>query len=242
MMIRFARIVLLTLSIAAAAAPASAQLIGDADAERGSWFGYRDFYQAMIRFEKFGKPKQFIQSRLRIVAQDKAMSWDGMRLTLAGKSVHLNLPVDAAGLAVFPLLKAAYDENAELRINRPNASVRLEQVTTIAVRADGIYELADLRTACDQVLQFTRYIGTPIFHEKQCVGVKFAYAKETADVSVKVRGADQHETKLPAIEGSILNDEVSNRLKIAIYRFADRTEAGQVVTNTAPLAIAAILE
>lgn len=240
MLIRFARIGLFSLLIAATAGSVRAQTAADAD--NGIWFSYRDLYQVMIRFEKFGKPKQFIQSRLQIVPKDKSVVVDGIRMTLAGKSTHVNLPVDAAGLAVFPLLKAAYDENAELQINRPSDSVKLEPVTTIVPRADGIYDTGDLRTACDQALQYLRYISGVSFHTRQCVGVKFSFSKEIGDIVVKLRDANQHEQKLAVTEGGLFDNDGVNNFKVVMYRFPANTDKGQIVVNTTPLAITAQFE
>jgi hypothetical protein len=118
----------------------------------GAWFSYRDSYRSMIRFEKYGGPKQFLQNRLQVAPTDRKVPADGMRLTLDGKSVHLNLPLDPIGLAAFPMLKIAYDENAELRVNRPDGTVTLVPRVSIVTRPDGVYEVADLHAACDQVL------------------------------------------------------------------------------------------
>jgi hypothetical protein len=246
MTIRFARIALLTLFVTAAAisasTSASAQAIGDTDAEHGSWFGYRDLYQAMIRFDKYGKPKQFIQSRLQVVALDKSASIDGIRLTLTSKSLHVNLPVDAAGLVVFPLLKAAYDENAEMQVNRPNESVRLEPVTTIIPRADGIYDMGDLHTACEQALQFAHYINNANARGKQCAGIRFAFSRDASDVVIKLRAADQRETRLTITEGSPFDNNTMARFKLASYRFADGADKAQIQTSTVPLTITAQFE
>jgi hypothetical protein len=241
MMIRLARNGLLTLAIAAIAAPASAQFIGDADAARSSWYGYRDLYQAMIRFEKYGKPKQFIQSRLQIIVLDKSANLDGIQLILNSKTLHVNLPVDNAGMVVFPLLKAAYDENAEMQVNRPNDTIRLEPVTTIIPRADGLYDATDLHAACEQATQFARYINSAFAREKQCVGVKFVFSRDVSDIVIKLRSADQHESRLAVTEGNPFGNNAA-RFKIASFRFTDGADKAQIQTNTAPLAITAQLE
>jgi hypothetical protein len=61
----------------------------------------------MIWFEKYGKPKQFLQNHFRIAAARQDVAMDGLRLTLNSKSMHLALPLDALGRAVpLPLSKA----------------------------------------------------------------------------------------------------------------------------------------
>lgn len=242
MIVRLARIALLTLSLTASMAPACAQVSADADSGHNAWFSYRDLYQAMIRFEKYGKPKQFLQNRLQIVMLDKSQSLDGIQLTLAGKNVRVNLPVDNVGLAVFPLSKSAYDDNAELQVNRPNDTVRLKPANTISPRTDGIYDTADLRTACDQALQFERYINDAGARSKQCTGVRFAFPRDAADAIIKLRMADQRETRLTLVDGSPFDGDATIRVRIATYRFTDSADKTQILINTTPLAITAQFE
>jgi hypothetical protein len=63
-----------------AAIPAAAQL------RDGEWVSYRDAYRAMVRFEKFGGPKNLLVSRLRVQPGDHAPVTEGAQLTLNGKS------------------------------------------------------------------------------------------------------------------------------------------------------------
>ena len=93
-------------------------------AAESDWIDYRSAYRQMIWFEKYGKPKQFLQNHFRIRPRDKSVAMEGLRLTLDGKSSHLALPLDALGRAVFPFSKAAYDDNAELNLNRKAGQYR----------------------------------------------------------------------------------------------------------------------
>src|SRR3954471_17370879 len=102
--------VLLALSLTAPQAFAQA-------AGEGEWVSYRDAYRAMLWFEKYSKPKNFLQNHYQVMPNEKGVATDGLRLSLNGKSTQLNLPLDPLGRAVFPLLKSAYDENATLRLS-----------------------------------------------------------------------------------------------------------------------------
>ncbi|HSY29566.1 MAG TPA: hypothetical protein VK832_18795 [Burkholderiaceae bacterium] len=208
-----------------------------------AWFSYRDVYQSMVGFEKYGKPKQFIQHHLQVIPTNKSVSMEGLRLTLTGKSTHLNLPLDPLGRAVFPLLKAAYDEKAELQINRPSDMVKLEPRVSIQTRADGIYEISDLRSGCDQALQYLRYVADYFqYRNKQCVGVKFSYPKDARDIAVIFRNVGNVQTQLSISEGDAFSTETINSFKLVVVRFSDWPDKGQITTNSAPLAIAAIFE
>jgi hypothetical protein len=207
-----------------------------------AWFSYRDSYRLMIRFEKYGGPKQFIQNHLQVALHDKKVSSEGMRLTLEGRSTHLNLPLDPVGRAVFPMLKVAYDENAELRVNRAPGVVTLEQRVSILTRSDGVYEVADLRVACDQVLQYLSYANFLPYRFKHCVGVQFSYANGANGTLLQFKSAERVPAQLPVTEGEAFGGDSSNASKLVAFRFSDWPKNGQVISNTVPLAIAPMFD
>lgn len=223
---------LLLLCLALLPAFASAQ-------EDSDWIEYRDAYRQMIWFEKYGKPKQFLQNHFRIRPRDKSVSTDGLRLTLNSKATHLALPLDALGRAVFPFSKAAYDDNAELTVNRKAGQLRSGAWVSIVTRPDGVYAAADLRTACDQLLAYLRYSGEAA--GKSCAGVQFSYLKNDSS-QVRFRAAGGAVSMLAAKEGPAFTGDVVATFSVFVYRFAALPEAGQIVTSSTPLAIAALLE
>ncbi|WP_229425531.1 hypothetical protein [Massilia sp. Se16.2.3] len=152
------------------ATSASAQL------RAGEWVSYRDAYRAMVVFEKYGGAKNYLQSQLQVAPQDRSVSFDGLQLTLAGKTNQVNLPLDPLGRAAFPLLKAAYDENVALLLSRKIGSFTVRPRVSIALQADGLYEDSELRAACEQALGFARY-GDGSLRSRQCGGVRFVFAK-----------------------------------------------------------------
>lgn len=211
---------------AAVAAPAS------------EWVGYRDAYRAMVVFEKYGKPKNYIQSHFQVMPREKGVGLAGVQLSLQGKRMQLNLPLDPTGRTVFPFLKAAYDDNAALVLNRKVSDYVFRPRVSIAVQADGVYQSAGLRAACEQVLAWTRHVDASA-DGKKCVGVRFAFSGEP-DVRLK-RGA-AGETVLPAVTGAPFSDDPNARFRVVDYRFADAPAQGQVVMTDAPLSIAALIE
>lgn len=219
----------------AAGLPAAAQSSGD------GWVSYRDAYKKMVVFEKYGKPKQFLQSTLQVAPKDPSASLEGLKLTLSGKSTNLNLPLDATGRTVFPLLKAAYDENAALILNRSVEQYQFRAQISIAVRPDGVYEAAELRAACEQALAYQRYIAPAAVAGKQCVGVRFAYPKNDANVVVRLRLGNQ-DTALRVEEGAAFPGDLVDDFRIVRYRFAELPAGGQVSTNHVPVSIAPVFE
>ncbi|MES2258690.1 MAG: hypothetical protein V4724_09230 [Pseudomonadota bacterium] len=228
------RLPLFILALLAAAGMACAQ------AQDGEWVSYRDAYRAMVVFEKYGQPKQFLQHHYQVSPKEGA-TLDGVRLTLSGKTTRLDLPLDAAGRAVFPLLKAAYDENAVLALNRKRSQYTFQARVSIVVRPDGVYEAADLRSACEQALNYQRYADGAAYRNRKCVGVRFAFARK-AEADVRVRKAGHDGAALPAQDGPAFMDDADDRFRTVNYRFADWPEPGQVVSRNAPLAIAPLYD
>lgn len=207
--------------------------------DESDWIDYRDAYRQMIWFEKYGKPKQFLQNHFRIRPRDRTVAMEGLRLTLNSKSMHLALPLDALGRAVLPLSKAAYDDRAELTVNRKASQFTSGAWASIVTRPDGVYAAADLRTACEQLLAYLRYSGEA--GGKNCVGVQFAYAKGDA-AQPQFQPAAGAPTSLQGKEGPAFPGDAMASFRIFAYRFAAFPEGGQVVTGSMPLAIAALLE
>jgi hypothetical protein len=218
-----------SLALLLAAGPAFAQ------AHDGDAVSYRDAYRAMVVFEKYGGPKNLLVSQLQVLPRERGALGEGLQLTLAGKSTQVNLPLDPLGRTVFPLQKAAYDENASLVLNRKGLGFTLRPQVSIAVRADGLYEMADLRAACAQALGFARYVDASR-HARQCAGVRFLFPKK-AEGGARLRRPYSAEQVLP-----LANGELDEGFPAATYRFTPDAERGQVATFNAPLAILPLFE
>jgi hypothetical protein len=208
-----------------------------AAALEGEWVSYRDAYRAMVVFEKYGGAKNLIQSQVQVLP--KGAGGEALALTLTGKTTRLTLPLDATGRAVFPLLKAAYDENAVLAINRKDAQFALRQRVSVIVRPDGVYDTEELRSACEQALGFARYVDASA-RGRQCTGVRFVFDRKAAVAPVRLRKADGATSVLAAGEGAAFGGE-NESFATVTYRF-NGAERAQVLTATAPLAIAPVIE
>jgi hypothetical protein len=189
----------------------------------------------MVVFEKYGGPKNLLVSQLQVLSRERAAIGEGLQLTLAGKSTQVNLPLDPLGRTVFPLQKAAYDENASLVVNGKGAGFILRPQVSIAVRPDGLYEMADLRTACAQALDFARYVDASQ-RARQCAAVRFVFLKR-ADGGARLRRPDSPEQALPLTTG-----DADEGYPAVTWRFGAGAERGQVVTFNAPLAILPIFD
>jgi hypothetical protein len=202
------------------------------------WMSYRDAYRQMIRFEKYGKPKNLIQSHFQVVPRERGIALYGVQLTLAGTATQLNLPLDAVGRAVFPFVKSAYDDNARLALNRAAGLFRMQERISITPRADGVYEAAELRAACEQALDYLRYIGKPNMQDRRCVGVRFSFPRNAPEPPGRVRSADRAPAALTIEDAAPFPDEPAPLFKTTTLLFANWPEKSQVVIQNAPVAIA----
>lgn len=226
----------------AAAVPLALCLPGGssaAQAPEAGWVSYRDAYRAMVTFAKYGKAKHFLQYHYQVTPKDGNRPLDGLRLTLSGKTTQLNLPLDATGRTSFPLLKAAYDENAMLVLNRDVDQYTFRPRLSIVARVDGVYEGADLRAACDQALQYLRDTDAN-YAGRHCAGVRFAFLP-TSDAAVRIRDPLK-ETTLPAGAGPAFDGDANTGFRVVAYRFADWPDKVQITAQSAPAAIAAMIE
>lgn len=204
----------------------------------GGWVSYRDAYRAMVTFAKYGKAKTLLQNHYQVAPKD-GQPVDGLRLTLSGRTTQLDLPLDPTGRITLPLLKAAYDENAVLVLNRKVGGFSFQPRLSIVARVDGIYEGQELRTACDQALQYLRTTDAG-YHSRQCTGVRFAFPKRS-DAAVRVRDAER-EVALPPEEGAVFDGDTNTDFRLIVYRFADWPERGQIISQNAPLAIVPVID
>lgn len=234
---RFLGHILAGVAMLAAAGTALAQS-PDAD-----WISYRDAYRTMVVFEKYGKPKNLLQHHLQASPRDKSAAVDGLKMRLVGKTTQLELPLDAAGRAVFPLLKAAYDENAVLALNQKTSGFVLRSRVSIAPRADGVYDIAELRAACEQALSWQRYVDASQYGARKCGGVRFVFAKKGGDAVVKVRKSTTDMQQLPVADGAAFAEDANtDAFKTVTVRFADWPATGQVMTQSTPVVIAPLFD
>ena len=205
----------------------------------GAWVSYRDAYRAMVVFEKYGKAKHLIQNHFQVMPREKGVAPEGLQLSLLGKSTSLNLPLDATGRAVFPLLKVAYDENAALVLNRKVNQYRFRPRVSIVVRPDGVYEAGDLRSACEQALAYQRSVDASL-RARRCTGVRFVFPRGVPDPGVRVRKGEGE--ALSTADGPAFQGDPYEGFRVVSFRFGGAGEKSHVVTQNAPLAIDPVYE
>ena len=212
---------------------------GVAQVNDGEWVSYRDAYRTMVAFEKYGKAKHFIQNHFQVMPKDKNLAPEGLQLALIGKGTSLNLPLDATGRTVFPLLKSAYDENAALVLNRKVNQYVFRSRLSIVVRPDGVYESGDLRAACEEALAYQRSVDASL-RNNRCAGVRFVFARGVADPGVRVRKGEGE--ALSTVDGPAFPGDPYEGFRVVNYRFSAVSDKSHVVTQNAPLAITPIFE
>ncbi|MFC3456775.1 hypothetical protein [Massilia haematophila] len=214
-----------------------------APAAAAEWVSYRDAYRAMVVFEKYGGPKNQIQNHLQVAPLTSGVSLEGMQLTLAGKATQVNLPLDPLGRTSFPLLKAAYDDNATLVLDRRIGAFAVRPRVSLLPQADGVYEDATLRTACEQALGFARYVDASL-RTRQCGGVRFVFAKRhpgSAAIAVRLHRPDGAGQPLALATGAAFPGDLDEAFPVVVYRFGG-AERAQVISANIPLAIVPLFE
>lgn len=219
----------------AAAAQSPAQPQGE-----GAWWSYREAYRALVRFDKLGTPKHLIQQRLQVQPRSGAAATEGLRLSLQGARTALELPLDAALHTQVPLLKAAFDDNAALRLNRPAEAFAFRVRVSISPRADGVYALSELRAACAQVLEFQQQIDPDRVRGKRCVGVSLAFARG-ANPGLSLTPAEPS-VPLAATPGPLYPGEGDREHAVLQLRWERLGEGAQLRVAALPLVIAALIE
>lgn len=205
----------------------------------GEWVSYRDAYRAMVVFEKYGKPKHLIVHHFQVMPKERGIGLEGVQLTLLGKNTSLALPLDGTGRAVFPLLKAAYDDNAALVLNRKGGLYVFRPRVSLALRADGVYDSADLRSACEQALAYQKSVDAGL-RASRCVGVRFVFQHGTVDAGVRVRKGEGD--ALSTGDGPAFQGDTSDNYRVVNYRFGAAGEKSHVVAQNPPLAINPVYE
>jgi hypothetical protein len=206
------------------------------------WISYRDAYKLMVSFEKYGKSKHLIQNRFQIVVKDKTVNLDTLRLSLNSKSSAMNLSLDPLGQTQLPLLKAAYDENAELSLSPKLSQFSYRARISIQTRNDGNYEIADLKLACEQTLNYLQYLDPNSFVGKKCLGVRFGFDKRDNNAVVEVRAGNQLAVNLPLQENTLLWSDSNYSSRVAQFSFNGHGDKGHVLTRTPPMVIIAVIE
>ncbi len=216
------------------------EIAGKMDPE---WASYRYAYEASVFTHKFLRKRPLIQTQMQLRPLDPATPVTGLKVTLAGAKTNLVLEADDMGLVDVPQLKQAYDEDAVLRLNRPKGLYKFSGRFSIKERDDGVYGIADLQDACEQLMGAQRESGYRLrLWGKKCVGVKFAYPVAASGVSADVHASDDHVTPVAAVDGHPFEDDSMGTYKIVVVRFADWPKSGRVVTHDKPLSIGTLYE
>ena len=205
----------------------------------GEWVSYRDAYRTMVVFDKYGEAKHLIQNQFQVMAKDGSVAPEGLLLSLQGKTISLNLPLDPTGRIVFPMSTLAYDENAALVLNRKPGQYLFRPRVSIIPRADGVYAAAHLRAACEQALAYQRLADAGL-RTRRCVGVRFVFAKGVDDPGVRLRKGEAG--ALSVADGPAFQGDPYEGFRVVTYRFSEGGEKAPVVTQNAPLAINPVYE
>jgi hypothetical protein len=147
-------------------------------AERDAeWASYRYAYKAAAYVGAVIRNRPLIQAHMQIRPKDPARSLEGLQLRLVGEHTDMAIEVDPLGRATLPMIKQAYQDDAVLRLNRHKDDYYFSGRYSIRDHADGAYDAAELRNACEQLIGAQRESGYRVrLIGKKCAGIKFVYA------------------------------------------------------------------
>lgn len=207
------------------------------------WHRYRRAYQTTMAFARHTATRPLIQVHMQIRPLHPDLPMEGLHIQLLGAKTNVGIPVDAIGRATVPLIKAAYDEDAVMRLNRQKGHYIFSGRYSIREREDGKYPATQLHAACEQLLSAQRESGYRLrLLGKRCAGIKFVYRLSDPDPRVVYVDASGAERVLPVTQGYPFENATMGTYKVALYRLADRPASGTVVTQTRPIAIGTLYE
>lgn len=170
-------------------------------------------------------------------------SLDGLKIHLAGATTSTDIDVDAIGRATIPMSKQAYDEDAVLRLNRQKGLYYFSGRYSIREHADGLYPVAELRAACEQLISAQRASGYRLrLIGKHCAGIKFSYPATDGAATVALRQDDGQVRTIGVADGHPFEDNSMGIYKVAVLRFDDLPQQGTIFTPAPPLAIGTLYE
>ncbi|XLZ68303.1 hypothetical protein ABT364_17330 [Massilia sp. SR12] len=216
------------------------QVVAPADAE---WHSYRHAYKAASFFAQYVSKRPLIQAHMQIRPLDPDTPMDGLRIQLQGESTNMEIAVDALGRATVPLLKQAFDEDAVLRLNRRKGHYQFSGRYSIRTREDGVYPLAMLREACEQLISAQRASGYRLrLLGKDCKGIKFIYAPGAAAAAVELRDNGAAVQRIAAQPGLPFENRSMGLYQVATVRLDDWPAQAQVVPLPGLLGIGTVYE
>jgi hypothetical protein len=242
-MIRFSALCALLLPLVTAAAEPELPPVVVTAVRDAEWAGYRHAYSAAAKFARMIATRPLIQAHMQIQPLREDLPMAGIRIHLHGEKTSMEFAADPIGRVTIPLLKQPYDEDAVLRLNRQKGNYRFSGRFSIRDRDDGIYDVAQLRAGCEQMLSAQREAGsTFILLGKKCAGVKFIYPLAEA-TTLEVRAKDGNSVTLAsAAARPFILPPMPGMYQVVTYRFADAPADADIVAPVRPLAIDALYQ
>jgi hypothetical protein len=206
-------------------------------AQAADWVSYRDAYRAMVAFEKYGGAKSLLQQQLQVLPRGPLTGGGGVQLLVTGKTTQSHFPLDATLRTVFPLTRAAYDDNAVMQLAPALGAFTVRPQVTLALRPDNLYDSEELRQGCEQALAYARQLA--LFGAQRCTGVRFVFSKGSVEGPVALHGGA--ELRLAAIPAAPFSGDGDATFPIVTYRFNGSAHI-QLGTVSVPLAITPLFE
>ncbi|GAB3467196.1 hypothetical protein GCM10027321_34360 [Massilia terrae] len=136
--------------------------------------------------------------------------WDSVTLRLAGDEFSIPLPIEADGTFTLPRSQAAFDQDADLVLNRNKSTISYYTKVLTPGLADNVRRMGDLRLQCEvtiaigkKELNFAQraFYNTVLFGGDWCTSRKATFGLLLDDWPMKVTLVDKDKRKTLRADG-----------------------------------------
>lgn len=165
---------------------------------------YRVMSAGLDAFDEHRKLAPDAALKFRLLQADVMLGvsqkWDGVTLRVAGDQLSIPLPLEADGTFTLPRSQAAYDEDADLVVNRKKSTISFYTKVLTPGLPENVRRLGDLRLQCEvtiaigkKELNFAQraFYNTVLFGGDWCSSRKATFGLLLDDWPMRVTLADK---------------------------------------------------
>lgn len=204
------------------------------------WISYRSAYKLMLQFEKYGKPKHLLQSHLQL-ANAQGQTLLDTQINLIAKTSQIGLQIDPLGRVKLPLIKTAYDENAELRLAGPVSGLQMRLSLALNVAYDGHFDANQLKLACEQALNFYMSVGDKRAQQKRCLAIILVYPGNVKMTAPMLKNEQNQTSYLTAPDLNYAEPGLKGQISYWI-KLSQLSDKAQIISQQAPFAVLPVIE
>jgi hypothetical protein len=169
---------------------------------------YRVMSAGLDAFDEYRKLAPAAALKFRLLqngaAYGEPQKWDGVTLRVAGDQLSIPLPIEADGTFTLPRSQAAYDEDADLALNRKKSTISFYTKVLTPGLPENVRRLGDLRLQCEvtiaigkKELNFAQraFYNTVLFGGDWCTSRKATFGLLLDDWPIQATLVDKDKRK-----------------------------------------------